>query len=43
MPEEGSWGPLGLLRTVPGLGVGGPFLELSPRDAGDWVSWTGVG
>lgn len=43
MSEEGSWGPLGLPRTVPGLAVWGPFPELSPRDAGDWVSWTGMG
>lgn len=43
MSEEGFWGLLDLLGTVPGLGVCGPFLELSPRDAGDWVSWTGMG
>lgn len=43
MSEEGSRGPAGLLRTVPELGVCGTFFELSPRDSGGRVSWTGMG
>lgn len=41
--EEGSRGPSGLLRTAPGLGVSGAFLELSPSGSGGRVSWTGMG
>lgn len=43
MSEEGSWGPVGLLRSAPELAVCGGFFEFSPGDAGDWVSWTGMG
>lgn len=38
--EEGS---SGLLSTAPELDVCGAFFELSPRNFGDWVSWTGMG
>lgn len=43
MSEEGSRGPLGLLSIAPELDVCGAFIELSPEDSGDWVSWTGMG
>lgn len=43
MSEEGSRGPLGLLSIAPELDVCGVFIELSPEDSGDWVSWTGMG
>lgn len=43
MSEEGSRGPPGLLSIAPELDVCGAFFEISPRDSGDWVSWTGMG
>lgn len=43
MSEDGSRGPLGLFRSAPKLAVCGTFFELSPMEAGSWVSWTGMG
>lgn len=43
MSEEGSRGLDGLLRTAPKWGICGTFFELSSRDSGGWVSWTGMG
>lgn len=43
MSEEGSKGPLGLFKTAPELAGCGASFEFSPRDAGNWVSWTGMG